>query len=268
MNHATTDPRSLNVHPLLAIAAALAVAAGHASIDASIVEEADREFGPAISVGNGTVRSYVEKDGDGMPVAVGVAISEAATDGLASGHDHTNVLELPAVEGIPFRHITFGWNPAGHPPERVYDRPHFDVHFFTISDEQRRAIVPERPDFAELGNRLPAEPFRPVGYMADPHGPIPGMGLHWIDPQTPELNGVVFTETLLFGSWDGELIFIEPMITRDWLLSKPRLAEPLAMPARVPVAGLWPTLWSATFDEERREYRIELGGLGWRGAGK
>lgn len=261
------DPRTLNVHPLLAIVAALAVTAGHASLDASLDGALDRELGPAVAIGQGTARSFVELDGEGKPTTLGVIVTEDALEGLPDGHGHhENVLDLPAIEGIPFRHITFDWNPAGHEPEGVYNRPHFDVHFYTISDAERRTITPERPDFAERGARLPEAPWRPAGYMPDPNGAVPLMGTHWIDPQTPELNGQPFTETLIFGSWDGALIFIEPMLTREWLLSKPELREPLAMPANVGTAGYWPSHWSVRYDADRREYRIALEGLEHRDA--
>jgi hypothetical protein len=32
-----------------------------------------------------------------------------------------------------FNHIVMSWNPIGHQPEGVYDVPHFDVAFSTIT---------------------------------------------------------------------------------------------------------------------------------------
>jgi hypothetical protein len=34
------------------------------------------------------------------------------------------------------------WNPRGHIPDGVYTVPHFDVHFYLITREQREEIVP------------------------------------------------------------------------------------------------------------------------------
>jgi len=37
---------------------------------------------------------------------------------------------LPLVPAVPpFDHIGINWNPNGHPPAGVYNRPHFDVPF-------------------------------------------------------------------------------------------------------------------------------------------
>jgi len=43
------------------------------------------------------------------------------------------------------------------------------------------------------------------------------MGLHWLDIASPELNGAEFRYTLFYGSWDGRIIFDEPMITKALL---------------------------------------------------
>lgn len=257
-----TDTRTFRVHPFLAITAAIAVAAGHATLGGSLDSVAEPSFGPPAPIGNGTARAFVEVNDTGEPTAIGVAISESALEGLPSGHGHhETVLELPATAGLPFRHVTIDWNPAGHEPPGIYDRPHFDIHFYTIPDQQRRSIVPELPDYADRGARLPDAPYRPDGYVPAPDGAVPMMGLHWVDPTSRELNGQTFTETLIYGSWDGRMIFIEPMLTRDWLLTRPQLRKPLPETDRVDTEGYWPTHWAVRYDVERGEYRIALDGM-------
>ena len=46
------------------------------------------------------------------------------------------------------------------------------------------------------------------------------MGLHWLDIGAPELNGGEFRYTLYYGSWNGRIIFDEPMITKAVLESR------------------------------------------------
>ncbi len=223
-----------------------------------------RHFGPAQSLGNGTVRSYVTIDAKGVPTAVGVALSADAMHGLKTEHGlhEEYVLELPeTAAATPFRHITLYWNPAGHEPPGIYDLPHFDFHFYTIPNETRLTFTPDRADFAEKGGRVPTAEFVPEGYVLVPDATVPLMGTHWADPAAPELNGKPFTKTFLHGSWDGQLIFYEPMITREWLMSGAKLVEPLKLPARYPSAGHWPTTWSVNHDTDAREYRVELGGF-------
>ncbi|HYW51362.1 MAG TPA: hypothetical protein VE861_12190, partial [Gemmatimonadaceae bacterium] len=74
-------------------------------------------------------------------------------------------------------------------------------------------------------------------------------------------NHAAFTHTFIFGSWDGDFIFAEPMITRGYLLTNPNVTVPIA-PAKRYVAGTYaPTAYRITYDATAREYRIALSGL-------
>jgi hypothetical protein len=200
-------------------------------------------YGPSTTLGNGAVRTFIELDGD-APVEVGVSLSRSALEGLPGPHDPggieiephhfswEHVLELPAVNPTPFRHVTVNWNPGGHEPPGIYDRAHFDFHFNMITDAERRAITRDDPDFDAKAARHPAEPYMPAGFVAIP-GAVPMMGAHWIDPRSPELNGGTFTQTFIFGTWDGRLVFAEPMITKAYLESGPDLVAELPLPQQV-----------------------------------
>jgi hypothetical protein len=44
------------------------------------------------------------------------------------------------------------------------------------------------------------------------------MGNHLLDSQSPEMkDSLPFTTTFIYGAYEGELIFWEPMITLDFL---------------------------------------------------
>ena len=262
-----------------------------------------RQYGPPVSVGQGRARAYVVYDqrAGGAPIEVGVALDEGVMDGLpgaehtshraSSGnpHDHGQpnvyLLALPARGVAPYRFVAFDWNPAGHVPPGVYDIPHFDFHFWTATEEERAAIVPTNPDFAQLAARLPADAERPPSYaVAAPPGTppeavaVPLMGVHWADMRSPELQPPgspahrPFTTTMLWGSWNGRFTFIEPMITRAYLMAKKTATDPavrderlpLSMPAQVATAGYYPGAYRITWDAEAREYRVALTTLSWR----
>jgi hypothetical protein len=87
------------------------------------------------------------------------------------------------------------------------------------------------------------------------------MGAHWVDPTSPELNGELFTRTFLYGSWDGEMIFAEPMVTKAFLETKPDFRAAIPTPARYAVAGHYPTEYRVYWNEETKEYRVALAGL-------
>jgi hypothetical protein len=232
-------------------------------------------YGEAVAIGNGAARAYVTMQDD-VPLEIGVALGEAALDGLPSHHHpggltengHTtfaSVLRLPAGNPTPFQHILMNWNPGGHEPPGIYDLPHLDLHFYTITDAERRAIDPADPNYRRKAERAPSPERIPAGYVLPEPLPFAQMGVHWVDPESPELNGETFTSTFIFGSWDGRLIFAEPMITKAFLESKPDFtaAVPLALAYEVP--GHYPTRYSVRWDAEAREYRIALTGLVPRG---
>lgn len=227
--------------------------------------------GPRVQLGNGTARTYVVVQ-DGEPTEVGVALSETALDGLpiaghADGihvHGHTTferVLELPADNPTPYRYVLLNWNPGGHEPPGIYDRPHLDFHFYMTENEARLAIDPSDPAYQEKAERQPDADLVPEGYILPAPLAFPRMGVHWVDPASPELNGQVFTHTFIFGSWDGEVTFAEPMITKAFLESKQNVTAPVPCARRYAVPGHYPTSYSISWDNDAREWRIALLGL-------
>jgi hypothetical protein len=251
--------------------ALLGVAAAGGCREASIApsQETGAVYGPAVALGGGNARVYVQL-ADGVPVEVGVALSERALSDLPDHHSPGGfrpddkhhmfeyVLAMPERNPTPFRHVLIDWNPGGHEPPGIYDLPHFDFHFYTITDAERRAIDPADAEFAAKAARFPAAAYTPAGYTAIP-GAIPFMGAHWVDPTSPELNGQTFTQTFIYGSWDGALIFAEPMITKAFLESRPDFERAIPVPAQYAEAGYYPARYSIRWDAESREYRVALG---------
>lgn len=229
-------------------------------------------YGDSKPLGNGTMRTYVEVV-NGEPVEVGIALSEHALDNLPSGHHDPGaipfeghyvmweyVLDMPANNPTPFQHVGLNWNLMGHEPAGIYDEPHFDFHFNLISDAERRTITPEDPKFDEKAAHHPAPTHVPAGYVALPGG-VPLMGAHWVDPTSPELAGQQFGQTFIFGTWDGALIFAEPMITKAFLDAKPSYSAEIPVPEQVDVPGYYPTRYGIRWNEETKEYRVSLEGL-------
>ena len=93
---------------------------------------------------------------------------------------------------------------------------------------------------------------------------VPRMGLHWLDANAPELRGIPFTTTMIVGTWDGRVIFQEPMITRDFILSRATAGDTtvaLSLPKRASPAGVLPGGYRVSYDAATKEYRIALTSL-------
>ena len=230
-----------------------------------------RQYGTPIKLGNGMARSYIILNG-GIPLELGVALSEKALDGLPApsagpGPDeHSYLLPLPASNPTQFQLVELDWNPGGHPPPMVYTVPHFDFHFYVIGLDERNAILPSDPAWATKAANFPSLAYRPAGYIPPPIGTpgenaVPQMGLHWINPASPEFHGTPFTRTFIFGSWDGKFIFYEPMITRAYLLSRPDEVASIPVAAQHDPSGYYPGAYRVTWDGKQKEWRIAITGL-------
>ena len=228
-------------------------------------------YGEPVTVGRGTARTYVTIT-NGVPAEVGVALSEAALTGLpdehAAGGVHAHghitfehVLQLPERNPTPFRHVLLNWNPGGHEPPGIYDTPHFDFHFYVIDDAERLAIDPADPDYQRKAERKPAPEFIPQRYVMPAPLAFARMGVHWVDTTSSELKGQPFTGTFIYGSWNGKVIFAEPMITKTYLETKPQFSAELPAPQRGRDAGYYPKGYRVHWDAEAKEYRIALTGL-------
>lgn len=233
-----------------------------------------RDYGAPVSVGNGNARSYVAIDQQTkQPTEIGIALDAKAFDGLPTAEmAYSYLLPLPSDAPAPYRLVELDWNPNGHEPQGVYDVPHFDFHFYRITLDQRNAIVPSDPDFAAKASNVPTGDSVPPFYVVP--GPpadvaVPQMGVHWSDVRSPELQKIMghpenyqdFTKTFIYGSWDGAFTFLEPMVTREYLLTKPDVTTPIPVPQEYPEPGYYPTAYTVTYDAQANEYRVALTGL-------
>jgi hypothetical protein len=254
-------------------------------------QTAARVLGTPSSLGNGAVASYAELDGSGAPKAIGVVFSAGALDALPTApsdghrcfdanHDgvidlatecsmwHERVLPVPSEASrrtdVPFKWALLNWNPHGHVPAGVFDKPHFDVHFYIEPIEnifalQRGTCGLEflRCDQFALaskpvpGNYMPAN-FRDVGAAA------PAMGNHLLDPTTPEFHGKPFTRTWIYGIYDGRVIFYEDMVARSYMLSKPDECLPIQSPEAVALTGYYPTRSCVRYAPGKGEYTVSI----------
>ena len=232
-------------------------------------------FSSPQGMGNGVVGSYVTLDTAGNPTDVGVRMTATALDGLPekdTAPPKMTTLELPEqASSTAFNHVMLNWNSQGHRPEMLFGKPHFDIHFYMTDTAAVMAIAPGSPDFEARGAHLPEPRYVPKDYVPDPGPPadrmVPAMGLHWLDGSEGLVPGKYdFKNTFINGSWDGKYTFMEPMMTREWLLTKAPLRQDIKQPAAYQRSGYFPTVYSVNFDDSSNEYVISLGGLTKRNA--
>jgi hypothetical protein len=234
----------------------------------------------------------------GAPAAIGVTLSAGALErlpasrnthsrcfdvdgnGSHTGHecigDEERVFELPRGlwqdSGLPFKWITVNWNPEGHPAP--YARPHFDFHFFAWERKRIEAIGPgpcgelvDCDDFERASRPLDPE-YLPSGHI-DVGAVVPRMGNHLLDSKSPEMADSLtpFTRTFIYGAFDGELIFWEPMITLDLLRRATDECFDIRQPRAFKRAGYYPTRYCVRGDRRSGARTVSLEGFVYARAG-
>lgn len=225
-------------------------------------------------LGDGSVYTWIRLDDNGNPDAVGVNLTGQALSGLPTISDPGGMkilgdfvtfeytLHFPKeISATPFNHAGLNWNPGGHVPPQFYGYPHFDFHFYAIPMSDRHMIKAIGED-TNVCYKPPAPEFLPQDYICAPVSAEPMMGSHWVDLSSPEFNGQKFTRTFIYGFYNGNLIFWEPMVTKAFLETKPDFSEKIQQPEKYLKTGLYyPTSYSIKYDDQNKEYSVSLEGF-------
>lgn len=236
------------------------------SVARATAQDYNTFYGPAVQMGNGHARSWINiSRADNKPLAIGIELTAKSMDGLPQDPmdmaASTFVLPLhqKAAAVTPFDHITINWNPHGHEPEHIYDVPHFDLHFYKISLDQQMSIT-------GVPGAAPPAGYLPASYVIQ-GATVPQMGTHWLDPHSPELPPTMapFTYTMIYGSNNGEVIFIEPMITRSFLLSGTAVSKEFPQPIHfAPSNTYYPSAYSIWTNTSNERIYVSLNDFVWR----
>ena len=247
---------------------ALALASGVGLVAAASAGEI--VHGPEQAFGPGTARAWVRLDGQERPQQIGLSISEAAVADTGSDVVFLTVPLPDAARAAGYDHVSLDWMPAGHDPGELFGVPHYDVHFYLMSEAERLAIDPSDSRYLEKAAHEPKRELMPADFMPPPDlQPIPAMGVHWVDVTDPVLTGATpFEQVFIYGAWDGAVTFLEPMVTRDLLASKKHVKAEVKQAAEVAKAGWYPTRYSVSFDRKTGTHDVVLDGLVWREPGR
>jgi hypothetical protein len=150
---------------------AIAISALLTSCKKDKVENKEKVFkGPFVQFQHGKAWSWYEVDNNDNPYRLAIAIDDSAMATLdrnppgGAGHHHENMISLvlPAkAAATPFMHAGLDWNPVGHEPIPIYGKPHFDFHFYMMSEADRMAIPPYELDSLKFKN-FPAPAYFPL----------------------------------------------------------------------------------------------------------
>lgn len=258
-------------------------------------EEVCTIYGDRTSILGGRAQTYVEVTQDGKPRALGLEFTRSMLEDLPyeppfDGNNCFDIngdgqlsfhMPMPECAGgyqailffpqkivkranLPFKWFLLNWNPTGHGPPDVYDIPHFDFHFYIMDYIDRNYIRPgpcgivvNCEDFETATKPVPVR-YLPPDYR-DFQAVEPRMGNHLVDTTSPEFTPAGFSRTFVYGAYNGEVTYLEPMISLAFLESQPDECLPVKQPAAYKVAGYYPTQYCTKYRSGK--YRISLEGL-------
>jgi hypothetical protein len=207
---------------------------------------------PQVTLGHGKVRSWISVDSNGLPSEIGIEITPEVFKNLEANRKSLFPIVLPlhfkAKQLTPFDHIGLNWNPKGHQPEGVFDVPHFDIHFYMIPVGKQLTIPAWSPETDAAFNNYPPMDYLPADYGTPP-GPATAeaqMGKHWLPINLGAY--LPFSKIMVYGSYNGKFIFVEPMITLDYLLSDVAFNANYSQPEHFEKAGNYPTKYNIYHD--------------------
>lgn len=212
-------------------------------------------FGSSICTWAKMSGSKVVSMGANVPLA---AIENTPADGpMVWPPAPAAVIQMPtrARKATGVDHLTVYWEHHGHPPT-PYLTPHFDFHFYAISDADRQAIDctnKTKPLAAATGYSLTDIDIPGLGKLEGLC--VPGMGMHAIT--SSELTSTTpFAGTMVLGYYDSKPIFFEPMVAKAKLMEKKSFSLPMTVPKGLGRGVQYPRKFEAVYDAKMPGYRL------------
>jgi hypothetical protein len=213
--------------------------------------------GPVVQVGEGDAQTFVTITQSGVPHEIGVIFTDEALSGLpATSTLYTFELHHKAIEATPFKHVVVGLNPGHALPPSGSIGPHFDVRFFMITNEERLTIPsPPAPGF---------DVYPPTGYLPDgvvPYVTSAQVGRNW--PSGSFVAGQTVYHTMVWGTYNGAVIFINPAVTLAELASGRTSSVAYPQPQYFAEHAYYPTKYNIYKDDKGSHY-VTLSDFVWR----
>lgn len=235
-----------------------ACTSGLLAATAALAGDTSYDYGSWNEYGGGEVRTLSRFGGDGELTGYGFQMTRGA---VTSPDEHGVHMEFDQA-GIPFDNVDIHFLPEGHPGgpgDTYWTVPHFDFHFFTVSEAERAGLTDPT-----VAYEMPSPAAIPTGYLQAPDSFVPTEGVHWFDPG--EFAGgppFEFTNSTIYGFYGGDMTFFEPMSSQAFMDDLANgvvgpISVDVAMPEVFPVAGLWPGEWTMDYDNDSGNYTIML----------
>jgi hypothetical protein len=209
--------------------------------------------GPEVQVGNGTAQTFATFLSTGEPKEIGVMLTKEAFTGLPSTNQlYPLEFDTKAKENMLFDHVALGLSATGHglPPSGNIGA-HFDFRFFMTTQAARLAIPAPTTSGYPAGGGFDVAP--PAGYLPANYAmnaAVNQIGRHW--GENVFHTGHHVDHTMILGTWDGKLTFINPIVTLPTLTGGQKQSVVFPQPQLFAKPGYYPTKYNIYKDDKER----------------
>lgn len=184
---------------------------------ASLLREDQVYSGPKITIGEGYIRSWMSYNEYDIPIEIGVEMSPEVFNNIEANFEKP--IYIPLQDDItkvtPFDHIEIDWHAQDESLLEDFKPAHFAFYFFMIPLEKRNSIPEWSPETDFLFSMYPPKINMAQSYvpLERHNGSYASLGKYWLskDPR----NYQPLSHTLVLGTFEGQFVFIDPIVTWD-----------------------------------------------------
>ena len=243
---------------LLRALALVTLASCGSKTEETIVQGETQTFGSA------QMSTWAKLDSNGLVLEAGAVIPMSIIRDMPAPGDGPGgaiaALKYPAavVATTFFNTMVAQSNMTGHPGP-YYAAPHFDFHFYQVPKATVLTYVPSIDEHtcADPLSQPPNVVSLPSNYVMESTC-VAYMGTHAItNEDAAAMAGTkLFSKSMIQGYYGGKVIFVEPMVTQELMLTKQSFSLPVPMPAHFGLAAptLYPTEFRADYDSAKDAY--------------
>ncbi len=214
-------------------------------------------YGETVTVGEGHARSWVHTDRLGLPISVGVSISQTVFKSLPSAQGQIELRMPQSISGFDFKSVIVEWQPHNASRSALHPNAHFNV-FFKLDDLQARRFNDTSTVDASLVSTtdVRAEAYRMIN-TTNVQGDV------WGGVAFPKAHERLIG-SFVYGTRNGNVSFIGQTISTIFLASTPSFSDTIVPSQALIQSGVAPLSYAIRYDHFMDAVHVSLDNLSLR----
>jgi len=213
-------------------------------------------YGELTSLGEGYVQSWVHTDRRGLPVSVGVSISQDVFRSLPAAQGQLELRMPRSIDSFDFQSVLVEWEPSLASREALHPNAHFNV-FFKLDERQSQRFNDTNSidaSFAESDSR--SEAYHLLNSSNS-------QGALWGGSAFPKAHERLIG-SFVYGTRNGSVSFVGQTVSTIFLASKPSFSDTIVPSQALIQSGVAPLSYAIRYDHHMDAVHVSLDNLSLR----